>query len=288
MSGKRSFSVAGKNAVLATMHGKDGVIRPLVEIFLGSSVRVPDAFDTDRLGTFSRDVERIGSQLDAARAKIAAPFERDREASVGLASEGRFGPHPLLPFLALGHEILVLLDRETGLELVGDHADLSTSFGHASVVDVEAAIAFAGRIGFPDHGLIVIGTEDGRPAVNRLLRKNLNTISDLSVAVTEAIALCGVAHVETDMRAHRNPTRMRPIKRATINLIRLCRRECPKCGRPGFSVTERLPGLRCSWCNEPTDALKAEVMVCMGCGHRVEKAADAVDADPRHYNECNP
>jgi len=247
MSGKRSFSVAGKYAVLATMHGKERVIRPLIENFLGPSVRVPAAFDTDRFGTFSRDVERIGSQLDAARAKIAAAFERDREASVGLTSEGRFGPHLLFPFVALGQEILVLLDQETGWELVGYHADLSTNFGHASVVDLEAAVAFAGRIGFPVHGLIVIGTEDGRPGVNRLLRKNLNTISDLSAAVTEAVALCGVAHVETDMRAHRNLTRMRSIGQATISLIRLYRRECPEYGRPGFSVTERLRGLRCSW-----------------------------------------
>ncbi len=48
--------------------------------------------NTDRFGTFSRDIERTGSQLDAARAKIAAGFEYAPSARIGLASEGSFGP----------------------------------------------------------------------------------------------------------------------------------------------------------------------------------------------------
>lgn len=281
-------SVAGKTAVLATMHGKERVMRPLIERGLNLFVRLPIAFDTDRFVTFSGDVRRAGSRLDAACAKTAAAFVHDRDASVGIASDGSFGPHPSMPVAPLGCEIVVLLDRETGLELVGRHVGLSTNYGHVKVVDEEAAVAFATRIGFPSHGVIVAGTRDGRPAPDRLLQKNIDTLAKPSNAVSKATALCGAAHIETDMRANRNPMRMRAIKRATIDLLRQYRGKCPTCGCPGFAVTERLSGLPCSWCGAPTHALRAEVMVCAGCGHRGEKPVVSVTADPGQCDHCNP
>jgi hypothetical protein len=47
-----------------------------------------------------------------------------RTRRVGIASEGSFGPHPSLPFAALDRELVLLIDRETGLELVGHHATI--------------------------------------------------------------------------------------------------------------------------------------------------------------------
>ncbi|MBL7537713.1 hypothetical protein INQ15_25330, partial [Escherichia coli] len=77
--------------------------------------RVSSGIDTDRFGTFSRDVERTGSQLDAARAKIAAAFAEAPDAQFALASEGSFGPHPYIPFAPLAREIVVLADRARGI-----------------------------------------------------------------------------------------------------------------------------------------------------------------------------
>ena len=34
-------------------------------------------------------------------------------ARIGVASEGSFGPHPLFPFVPLGQEPVLLIDRET-------------------------------------------------------------------------------------------------------------------------------------------------------------------------------
>ena len=104
----------------------------------------------------------------------------------------------------------------------------------------------------------------------------------------DALALCGAAHIETGMRAHRNPTRMRAIKRATIDLVRLYPSPCPQCQRPGFAVTERLTGLPCGWCEEPTLALRAEVFGCAGCGHRLERPVEAATAGPGQCPGCNP
>jgi hypothetical protein len=288
MKAAPAFSVAGKRAVLATMHGKERVIRPLLEGGLGLDVHLPTGFDTDRFGTFSRDIERTGGQLDAARAKIDAAFGHDRQARVAIASEGSFGPHPHIFFAPVGREIVVMRDRESGLELIGHYADLSTNFFHETVDTIDAAAAFAEKIGFPRSGLIVVGLSNGNPAPDIYLQKNIRTFSELSEAAEEAFALCGAAHLETDMRAHRNPTRMRAIRRATIDLVRRYRSPCPQCAQPGFSVTEQLFGLPCAWCGEPTNALHAEVSVCAGCGHRVERPVEAATADPGQCNGCNP
>jgi hypothetical protein len=159
--------------------------------------------DTDTFGTFSRDVERTGSQLDAARAKIAAGFEYAPYARVGIASEGSFGPHPYIPFLALGRELILLNDHERGLELTGHFASPETNYGHAVVSDMEAAAAFAERSKFPEHGLIVMGCVDEKPAPGLALFKDVVDHTALEKAVGQVVAKCGAAFVEADVRAHR-------------------------------------------------------------------------------------
>lgn len=282
------FTLAGKRAVLATMHGKERVIRPLLGRATGLQIDLTPGLDTDRFGTFSREIERVGSQLDAARAKISAAFQLDTEATVGIASEGSFGPHPFLPFVALGREIVLLRDRKTSLELIGRHADLSPMYRQRTVESADAALSFAAEVGFPAHGIIVVGTGCGGPVPDRFLHKDATNTQELSAAVGRALSSCGEAHVETDMRAHRNPTRMRAIKRATIDLVRLYRSKCPDCARPGFAITERTPGLPCEWCGEATNVIRAEVMSCDGCGYRRELPAKAATAEPGLCNFCNP
>lgn len=288
MQSEQNFSLAGKRAVLATMHRKEQAIQPLLEATIGVGVHIPRGFDTDRFGTFSREIERAGSQLDAARAKIAAAFAHDPEAQVGIASEGTFGPHPVIPLVPLGREIVVLRDRETGLEIFGKNADLKTNFQHKRVADTRDAIEFAERLGFPEHGVIVVGCEGHEPAPDVFIEKAITTSSDLSAAVAGALSICGAAHIESDMRAHRNPTRMRSIKRATIDLVRQYRSHCPECARPGFAVTERRYGLPCSWCGGPTTAFRAEILTCGGCGYRLEKPTVELEAEPGLCNNCNP
>lgn len=282
------FDLYGERAILATMHGKERVIAPLLGRFLGLRVETIPGFDTDRFGTFSREVERTGSQLDAARAKIAAAFDGNPDARIGLASEGSFGPHPYLPFVPLGREVVVLTDRETDFELIGHHADPGVNFAHAVVSDVPGATAFAECVGFPEHGLIVTGCADGKLLPSLALIKTVGGRAELERAVEQVLERCGAAFVETDMRAHRNPRRMRAIKRATLDLIRRFRNRCPACARPGFVVTERVSGLPCSWCRGPTQVIRAESSSCVGCGHRDERPTGQTMADPGQCDRCNP
>lgn len=275
-------------AILATMHGKETVIAPLAERFLGLRLEVVQGLDTDAFGTFSREVARTGSQFDAARAKIAAAFVLHPEMGIGLASEGSFGPHPHLPFCALDREIVMLVDRQADLELVGRFATPDTNFAHLIVDDVAAGLFFAKRAGFPDHGIIVMGCRDKVPAPDIALIKTVESWDMLTSTLDTIISANGCAFVETDMRAHRNPQRMRAIKRATVDLIRRARTPCPQCGQPGYAVTERLAGLPCSWCSEPTLLTRAEVLSCIRCGWRVERSVAQSKADPGNCGACNP
>ena len=99
---------------------------------------------------------------------------------------------------------VLMRDRETGHELVGRYVDQSTNFAHATVDSVGAARAFAERIDFPRHGLIIIAQSDGKPAPDQCLCKDVQTVGALSESVAEVLALCGVAPLETDMRARRS------------------------------------------------------------------------------------
>jgi hypothetical protein len=276
-------------AVLTSMHAKERVMAPILRDGLGLIVELAIGVNTDRFGTFSREVERTGSQLDAAKAKIIAGFEYAPFARVALSSEGSFGPHPSIPFLPLGRELVLMVDRESGLELTGYDASAETNFGHAIAHDRNEAFAFAQLAKFPEHGLIVMGCKDEQPAPDLMLNKNITDAAALEAAVRDAVRICGAAFVETDMRAHRNPTRMAAIESATRDLVRRFHSRCPNCDYPGFDVTERITGLPCAWCGEPTRVVVAELLTCRSCGHRVERSA-TIDtaADPGQCGGCNP
>ncbi|MBL0164773.1 MAG: hypothetical protein IPP82_14275 [Xanthomonadales bacterium] len=288
MSTNANFCLHDEPAVLATMHGKERVIAPLLKRMLGLQVSVPIDFDTDRFGSFSRQVARTVSAIDAARAKIAAAFERSPAVRIGLASEGSFGPHPSVPFVVFGSEIVLLIDRESGLELVGYHCAPATHYSRQIVSELSAAKAFARRIDFPRHGVIVMGVVGAEPNPFSMLFKNITTESQFEQAVTRTIERDGCASVETDMRAHRNQTRMRAIKRATIHLIRAWQARCPSCDRPGFVVSDRLSGLPCAWCDEPTEETRATLSRCKGCDHVFENPVRLARAEPGHCRHCNP
>lgn len=285
----RSFSYENSRAVLATMHAKERVIAPILREVLGIAVVAPNGLDTDRFGAFSGEIERIGTPLEAARAKIAAGFAAMPAAQIGIASEGSFGPHPHVPFIALGRELVAMIDRESGLELIGFDASHDTNFAHLFVKSSAEAVAFAGRVGFPEHGVIVLGAREERPAPDLFVQKSLSDLQTPNAAVEAAINLCGVALVETDMRAYRNPTRMAAIGRATRDLVRLFESRCPSCTVPGFDVAERVPGLPCAWCGEPTQLTVREILRCKACGHEMTRPATSEQtANPGLCDGCNP
>lgn len=279
----------GTRAVLATMHGKERVIAPILSQELGIQVEVAVGVDTDSFGTFTRDIERKGSQRETALRKARAGLAADPLAGIGIASEGSFFAHPHVPFVPVAREIVLFLDRHGGLELVGQDESVETNYGHVLASGLNDALAFANTSGFPAHGLVVMGSRDGKPDPAILLRKDLDDVASLASSVERAIRLCGCAWVETDMRAHRNPTRMAAIARATRDLVQRFRSRCPRCDRPGFDTVEHIPGLPCRNCGHPTRQISAGRMCCDGCGHTLVKLLAKVPfAEPASCDVCNP
>lgn len=278
-------------AVLATMHQKERVIAPLLENSLGLQIQVPSQFDTDRFGTFTREVKRAGDQLAAARLKAEAAMELTG-CTIGLASEGSFVPHPMLPYLSQNREIVMLIDRQQELEIIGQVVSSQTNYNHQQVNSVEAALAFAQKVGFPQHGLVVMAAvgANATPVNDAEMIKGITQEADLVNAVQWALDRVGTAHLETDMRALYNPTRMQVIAEATQDLIQKILRCCPQCQCPGFSIVEHLPGLRCGLCFMPTPLTRAVVYRCQKCHFQQEQPAPegTETADPMYCSYCNP
>ena len=109
---------AGQRIALLTQHGKERVIAAALEPALGCHVTRVAGYDTDLLGTFTRDIPRAGTQIEAARKKARLGMELAR-LPLGLASEGSFGPHPMLGMFPWNVEFLIFIDDERGLEIVG-------------------------------------------------------------------------------------------------------------------------------------------------------------------------
>ena len=287
IASRTTFS--GAVAALGTRHGKERVIGPTLEAELGIRVEVVKDLDTDRFGTFTREIPREGTALETARSKARAAIDAHGSARFGLSSEGSFGPHPSVAFVPGGVELVLLIDRETGLELTGLDVTMETNFSSTCVTSVDEANSFADQVSFPSHGLIVIAAPREKPEPALGMTKGIVDQADLGRAVEEALRGHGRVWLETDMRAHLNPTRMRSVERAVQALARAARSLCPACARPGYVRVERIGGLPCADCGEPTGRARAEVLACAGCGQREERPL----AGPSHATAfdcplCNP
>jgi len=272
--------LAGRTAVLATMHGKERVIAPALA-GLGITVEVASGLDTDRFGTFTREIERTGSQREAAHHKAMAALALTG-GTLAVASEGSFGPHPSNLFVPVDREIVLLVDTASGLEVVGEHITIETNYARRQVANLAEAKEFARRVGFPDHGLVV---ESGDQRVKGIVER-----SAFERAVSDALAQGAPVFVETDMRAMVNPTRMEAIAQAARDLVVRLGALCPRCAWPGFGVLDVLRGLACAGCGLPTDLVRSVIEGCERCGYRQEAPPPGGRqlADPAHCHWCNP
>jgi hypothetical protein len=286
---------AGVTVALATRHGKERVIARALRHGLGADLLHVRSVDTDALGTFCGGVRRPGSALAACIAKAEAALVAGG-VEFAIASEGSFGPHPQLPFLAAGREWLVFVDRCRGLTISEQLLAPRTNFAHRLVTAPEASGPDQGlgrwleQVGFPSHGLMVRAHNGGAGAAE--VEKGLHQWEELVAAIRRAAAASsdGLALVETDMRAHCNPTRMGAIRRLTFRLVRRLASPCPACQAPGWGVVDQRSGLPCGVCGFPTALTRAVVWGCSRCGHQEEKPRpDGLHlADPGQCNWCNP
>lgn len=278
----------GVRAALATKHGKEEAIAGPLSSLAGIDVVVARGIDTDALGTFTGEVERRGTMLETAVAKarlgmdaLGLPF--------GIASEGSFGPHPLAPMVSIGYELLAFVDDVAGVTIREEHAESETNFSHLVVSPSDDLGPWLRQVGFPLHAIIVRPNAGDPRAITAKGVVDAAAIA-AAVAVAARASADGRARLETDMRAHLNPTRMRSISRLARALARRLATSCPGCGAPGFGQSATVVGLPCRACGTPTEAARAVVWSCPRCDAREERPRPdgAQDADPGRCPRCNP
>ncbi len=273
----------GHTVVFATRHGKH---RQVGDAFagIGLTVTAPADIDTDRFGTFTGEITRTSSPVDAARAKARLAADATAHPYT-LASEASYAPLPMgLP----GHEELLLFtDTERGIEVIEIDRVLTTLPAAVRISDAAEAESFLAACGFGAQAVIVRPAAGGRPADTH---KGITTRRRFTEALAAATRRSpdGRAVVEPDLRAMHNPTRQEVLRRLGRRLARRLATTCPDCGCPGFGRTGTRPGLPCAACGTGTPVIAADVHTCARCPHKTEMAREATFADPQWCPSCNP
>jgi hypothetical protein len=280
---------AGRTLCIATMHRKEQVLAPLLESqWLVRCLPAPAGLDTDQFGTFSGEVARRGTARETARAKAQAALALTA-ADLVVTSEGSFGPHPHSPLVPVGSELVLLLERSSGREFCGEDVTIETNHARRECQLPRDAADFARRIGFPTHGVLLLVDEPPQ----RVWRDvdNFTQLHDAATAAQREARCVGRPwSIASDMRAHRNPTRMRAIARAGHALAQRVLCSCPHCAAPGFGPVEVVLGLPCQWCATPVPLPRATIHGCVACSFRreVSRLDGITAADPGSCPSCNP
>ena len=276
----------GRKMVLATKHEKEKVMAPILERELGVKIIVPTDFDTDKFGTFTRDIERTGNQLEAARKKALAGTKHSG-LDLAISSEGSFGAHPECAWLSSNFELVLLVDTENNIEIRGHHRSQETNASGEYVSTIAEAKEIVLKWGFPEHGVIVRNSENGTK-----IYKGIRTLEALEKCVGKLLGglFSKKVFIETDLRAHMNPTRMKNIKLATEDLVKNAKNLCPTCGCPGFSVIDVEKGLPCSLCRLPTDLVSLYIYGCQKCEYKqkLPRQDGLKTIEPGQCGHCNP
>ncbi len=274
-----------RRIAVPTLHGKVEIMAPVLEPATGCTlVHVPQV-NTDQFGTFSGEIARTGSQLEAARAKAHAALSHC-DLDLALASEGAFVADPVAGVVPWNVEVVMLIDRQATLEIFG-MAQGPARAGQGLVRNADELMQLARGLGFPEHRLCLRPDHEQDPRVI----KGLGAADALLDAFTQAMAQSerGQVLLESDLRAHCNPTRQAMIRRATEDLCQKMRSACPGCGQPGFSISGQRPGRPCRLCASATREPLAHVWSCRVCRHTEERREGLpMLADPARCDRCNP
>lgn len=290
----------GKTISLTTKHKKASALA--LPLLAGVGLRVREIeVDTDIFGTFSGEIERKGTPLETALKKARLGM-RKGSSELGLATEGSFGAHPYIPFIAGCEETIVLIDDVNGFHLSETIISAKTNFSFCEVRKLEDAESFLRQAKFPSHGLIVKPNQLGIKFIHRLGRllgnyqsstiKGIQDRCSLKLAIDKCAALSndGLARVETDMRAYMNPTRLRVIRELGVKLARRLRSSCTECGCPGFGQTTVSGFLNCSECGCTSESPSHEIHSCARCEYSktVPRSDGVTSLDPMYCQRCNP
>jgi hypothetical protein len=250
------------------MHAKERAVAPPFRRLIGAEVVPAPGLDTDMLGTFSGEVPRPDALVETSLLKAELVFD-SLDVECGMANEGSYGPIDRVPLNPGGVEIMAFVDKKRGLRLI---ETLTTHRTNWRLVRFEAGDplvpAAVRAMGFPEYGVFVGCNSDMSTPV-----KGLETLDQVVAAIDREARRSsdGLAVLYSDMRAHRNPLRMKVLRALSWKLVRRLATLCPKCRTPGFGHIDSRRGLPCEGCGTATDWIDFEIDGCATCGHAVSR-----------------
>lgn len=269
------------------MHQKEKAISSCFSNVLQLNINVPK-LNTDLLGTFTGEIERKGSALDCAREKCELAL-KETKSLMAIASEGTFGPHPSIPFVPSDYEILYFIDLERNFHLHQSLLSVKTNYCTEVTGKLSKLKEFADQVLFPSHGLII---KPNKSDSKSMIVKGIQAFEKLEEAFIQSCrhSLDGLALIQTDMRAHMNPTRMEVIKELAESFAVRLATLCPFCYTPGWGIVGNQKGLECEICGCETDMIRFEIFGCSKCDYKETKPrSDGLSlANPRWCFLCNP
>lgn len=272
-----------KAILLASMHEKERAFSGAFQDALASTLVVRD-FNTDRFGTFSGEVERSQSPYETCVLKAQTAAEH-YGFELAVASEGSFGPHPTIPFLAGDHEIMVFLDRKNQLIIAEQLLTENTNFNQIVLDSPHCPEDFLQKAGFPEHALIVQTAEKGH-----VIEKGIRDRASLLQALERGLKETDRIFLTTDMRAMMNPTRMKALETLAQKLVRRIATKCPACLAAGFGFKATGGHLSCRICEGESALYQHEIWACVRCEFTkdVPRTDGLLHADPAYCFICNP
>ena len=274
-----------RKLLIATKHGKEEVLKPLLESSLKVKCFLNTEFDTDVFGTFSGEVIRKDNALTTLRNKCLAAMSH-YNCVLAVASEGSFGPHPAAFFSTADEEFVILIDLKNEMEIIGRKLSLETNFAVRELTSTDLLLSFLEQIKFPSHKIILKNQADNPSEVYKEIASEEEAIAVFELLLEKY----GIVYAETDMRAMNNPTRMRIIEDAGLNLVEKINSLCPNCQFPGFSATSSVAGLPCSCCSLPTKSILYNIFSFNKCSFSESKyyPRKVQSEDPMYCDNCNP
>jgi hypothetical protein len=273
----------GAKAVIATKHNKGILVAPAFSKHLDLSVEEVTV-DTDELGTFSGEIERVGSVREVVVKKAQLGMSVSGN-PIGIASEGSIGADPLLPFINSDIELMALVDQERALVIIESLRSTEIIAQTVKISKDSDITNFLTRADFPNHALI-LRSEDEPVS---FCVKGISDMKALDQAILNGLKDFPTLILESDLRAHCSPSRQKNIAALADKLALRLTHLCPECAAPGWGVVSYKKGLPCQECGEISkDALAQEIQGCGRCEFNKVGKTLAESIDPAQCQLCNP
>ena len=270
----------GIQIAMPTKHGKAAVIKKAFNQFFPVEI-VEVNVDTDSLGTFAGEVERIDTPLETAIKKhqLVSGYE------FTISSEGSIGSDPAIPFLISDYEILVFKDHKKDITIIEAHRSFEIKAFKKEIFLGENIEEILEQYDFPNHSVIVKAPELTRISPFKGL-KNLEAVNQ---AIEDVAKVSKKIIIESDLRANHSPSRMENIYVTAQKLAKRINNLCSACQTPGFGLKSYKKGANCTFCKRLNpEVINSEILGCVKCDFEINGQIINKEIAPDKCIWCNP